>query len=221
MSSEKHSELKDKLINLIEVTNELNPLLKDLNIVAKFSEVKEQIGSVTKTISELERKHIPVPPDLRRLKADLVVEFSELEDINKLIAEFVFAFSKLNNNNEIVILKTPEKPITQKVNKGPRTRNTPLTSIQLKDLIEDKILLPNTKLIHKGRYDTFTAFINSSGQIVVQMNGVNKYFDSPSSAAESLTGGSINGWDWWFVQKDGRVIKLNVFREKYSDKYKT
>lgn len=207
-------ELKNKISNTFKMLNEVLDSIKHLDDVENESEIREQLKGVAKTVSDLESKRITVPNELRNLKASLVNKLSESEEINKIVRDFYIELKNIVGFNPEPKTPTISKNTTQ------RKRNTTLTSIQLKDLIDDGILKPNIKIVHRGRYATYYATVTTGGQVLVNINGSNKFFDSPSGAAENITGGNINGWDWWSVISDGRETRLAKYREKYFNKYK-
>ena len=197
-----------------EILNSLKTILSEIkhfNQPANYGSLKEQLKGISKTISDFEARKVPVPDQLRNLKASLFNQISEYDEIEKIIQNFYIEL------NTLLGLKIQSEPKGSRNKQSGRVRKTPLTSIQLKDLIDEGILSPNTKIVRRGRNETFYGTITQYGKILVSVNGSNKIFDTPSGAAEKLTGRSINGWDWWSVLKDGREIKLSVFREKYNN----
>lgn len=203
-------ELVNKISESLSSINELIAEIKNYKQPDIYLSLREQLKGVSNTITDFEKRKIPVPDQLRQLKATLFNQISEYDETEKAIQHFY-----LTLQNIISPYQKPE-PKGSKSSSG-RSRKTPLTSIQLKDLIDEGILFPNTKIIRRGRNETFYGIITQKGQIVVSINGSSKIFDTPSGAAEKLTGRSINGWDWWSVVKDNKEIRLSVFREKYKN----
>lgn len=197
------SDLKKKICELLSLLKDVIAYIRQIDNSEKEMEVREQVKGISKIISDLELKRIPIPNELRNLKSSLINQLTELEELNKAVSVFYIDIKA------ILGLKPQPKPL-------PSPQPKPNTaSIHLKDLVDDGIILPNTKIMGRKNKISFQGTITQNGQILVNINGVNKYFDSPSGAAKAILGHDINGWDWWSVIKEDKKISLSVFREKY------
>lgn len=95
---------------------------------------------------------------------------------------------------------TTDKPIKRK-------------KVQLPDLINGGFLVPGMPLFPRiGKYGDKVATLLPEGQI--EINGT--VFDSPSSAAHSITGKVTNGW-WFFLTDQSSKTSLRNVRRSYID----
>lgn len=113
----------------------------------------------------------------------------------------------------------------QEVNQGQETEGTPVHSagvterktgkgkqISLKDLIDQGLINPGTRIFHESRDKTYSAEITVDGKIKLEDGSIES---SLSTAALKLTNTSINGWIWWYyVDKNGEKKALDHLREK-------
>lgn len=214
MSDHLKVKLNNKIGEFLPLLKEVFTLIKQFNNTDNEVILREQLKSISKNISGMESRKIPIPVELRNLKTSLINQISEGEEIKKIISDF---YSELKS---YPILNSVPKTIGKQITTSPRKRNNTLATIKLKDLINDGLIVPNSKVVHHGRKITYYGIITQSGQLQVSLNGTNKIFDSPSGAAESIKNAPINGWDWWFLITDNKEIKLSILRDKYHNKYK-
>lgn len=75
--------------------------------------------------------------------------------------------------------------------------------VQIKHLIEGKLLLPGAKLIaNQGEFKGLEATVTADG--FIELEG--RRFDTPSGAARHLRKAAANGWYFWTVA-DGRRLR--------------
>lgn len=74
--------------------------------------------------------------------------------------------------------------------------------IQIKHLVDAKLLEPGTKLTPRsGQWGTHSAIVRADG--LIEIDGMT--FDSPSGAGKHVKGGATNGWYFWHLP-DGRKL---------------
>lgn len=204
-----------KLKESISLIKDIDGIIKSFKSENKEFEIREQLRGITKTISAFEQKNLTVPSELRNLKASLFNSLSEIEEADKIISEFYNALKSLLNIKETQ--KPETKPSTTKQKSMyPKT----FSNVKLSDVVSSGLLPPNTKIIHRGRDTNFIGTITQDGRILCLVHGANKFFDTPSGAAEALAGGSKNGWDWWFIQQGNKLIPLAKIRDQYLNNNK-
>lgn len=84
--------------------------------------------------------------------------------------------------------------------------------VNLADLVDAKLLAPGQTLLARSSEDFGTATVLPDGALL--MNG--ERFESPSGAAKGLRQKAINGWKFWFVDRD-RGVTLDHLRRKLID----
>ena len=203
--------LKDVLYLLKDISNSIKSFKEQNN---EF-EIREQLKGISNTISTFENKKLSVPAELRNLRASLISKLSGIEETNKLVLEY---------QNEIRILfniRDTQKPkeITKSIGYKFRSKKN-YPTISLSELVSVGLIEPNTKIVHRGRITNYSGIIMKNGTILCNIRGANKFFDTPSGAAEALSGGSKNGWDWWFVEQGGKDLPLSKFRDNYINNNK-
>lgn len=205
-------ELKEKSKELISLIKKVSDLIKQFDIDLEELSHKKQLKGISRTISNFERRGIPVPTELRDLKTSLVNKLSESEDINnikvEIYSEIEKCFPDIPKNHKRRIIRI-----------DPANQNRTKSSIKLIDLINAGLIEPNTKIFHKSKRFSYDGTIMKNGQVSVFINSENQIFDSLSAAAISLKNRSINGWAFWKITRNGKDIKLNEIRNEYSENY--
>jgi hypothetical protein len=84
--------------------------------------------------------------------------------------------------------------------------------INLADLVGAGLLTPGQTLLARGSEPTGLATVLPEGSLL--MNGAR--FESPSGAAKGLRQKAINGWKFWYVDRD-RGVTLDHLRRKLID----
>jgi hypothetical protein len=85
----------------------------------------------------------------------------------------------------------------------------PKQRVNLSDLIGAGLLEPGTTLYARKAYDYHPATVLSDGRI--DLDG--EIFESPSGAAKSVTGSSVNGWWFWKLDTTGSRSLNNLFND--------
>jgi hypothetical protein len=199
------SVIKTQLQQLME---QLKPLLN----AEKKAALVTQLNSIEQTINKLSKTSVEIPAELRDLK------FRLLNDIDL----FKEAFTAQKELEELLLhYVTPKKAYTRKEQIKPAKQKevrTPNTRVELIDLLNAKVIAPNTKLYRNYKNQDFKAILTAEGQIKLTINGRTEYFDSPSSAAVTATGKSQNGWTWWLIENENKT--LDDCRKKYLNNEK-
>lgn len=84
--------------------------------------------------------------------------------------------------------------------------------ITLADLVDAELLAPGQSLLARGSEPIGLATVLPDGSLL--MNGAR--FESPSGAAKGLRQKAINGWKFWYVDRD-RGVTLDHLRRKLID----
>lgn len=215
MSDLNENTLQQKLKDLLHLLKDVSGSVKSFKEQNKEFVIKEQLKGISNTISTFENKNLSVPAELRNLRTSLISKLSDIEETNKLFLEFQNEIRTLFN------IRETEKPKEKVKTSGIRFRSKKnYPTISLSELVSVSLIEPNTKIVHRGRITNYSGIIMKNGTILCNIRGANKFFDTPSAAAEALSGGSKNGWDWWFIIKDGKDIPLSKFRDEYIKNYK-
>jgi len=95
---------------------------------------------------------------------------------------------------------------------GAPTRSRSLIPVTLSDLLEAGVLVAEENIVWRRPQsgEVHNAIIRGSGEVIVQ-DGRN--FTSLSTAADTLSGGSHNGWECWTVPRLGNV-KIGLLRSQ-------
>ena len=83
--------------------------------------------------------------------------------------------------------------------------------IPIQELLAKRILLENESLYDK--YGTNGTILCSDGTILIN----NIPYSIHKGAANLLGKESCNGWDYWFVKRDGSLVSINDFRSQIRD----
>lgn len=169
-----------------------------------------QLKSVEKSIHHLQKGNTPIPDELRKLKFRLFNDlelFKQAETARVEIQRVIQPFIEKSNNLKRVVKKGPEKPSIEKKEKKE-------LRITLKNLIENKIIEPGTRLNRTYKGVEYKAVINNNGSIEMKLGDKNISFISPSAAALAVSRKSQNGWTWWNVDGQSKEKNLDYYRQK-------
>jgi hypothetical protein len=89
------------------------------------------------------------------------------------------------------------------------SEDRPKQRVSLFDLIGAGLLEPGTTLYSRQAYDYRPATVLSDGRI--DLDG--EIFESPSGAARTITGSSVNGWWFWKLDTTGNRSLNNLYRD--------
>ena len=179
---------------------------------AELNEKSKQLTEVEKTISNLERANITIPEELRKLKLSLYQVVHQYNDFIKLKANYENLlkdnYHKISSRNI-----SPQPSIKSKGGNG-KSRTRKFINITQKDLLDENIIPAGLKIYknYKGTY--YSAKILNNGAIELVQNGKTYRFTSLSTAAEHITKGSINGWDWWLTDFEKTERPMSYYRNK-------
>jgi predicted component of viral defense system (DUF524 family) len=190
---------------LQELTLQLKPLLN----ADKKAALVTQLHSIEQTINKLSKTGVEIPAELRDLKFRLLSDidlFKEAATAQKELEELLLHYV---TPKKAYAKKEKIKAVKQK------TVRTTNTRVELIDLLNAKVIAPNTKLYRNYKNQDFKATLTAEGQIKLSINGQTEYFDSPSSAAVTATGKSQNGWTWWLIENENKT--LDDYRKKYMN----
>jgi DNA repair exonuclease SbcCD ATPase subunit len=185
----------------------LKEQLKPLLVAEKKAALQAQLQSIEQTINKLSKTGVEIPAELRDLKFRLLSDldqFKEAATAHKELEELLLHYVTLK---KVYTRKEKINPVKQK---EVRTTNT---RVKLIDLLKAKVIVPNIKLYRNYKNQDFKAILTTEGQIKLTFNGQTEYFDSPSSAAVTVTGKSQNGWTWWMIENENKT--LDDYRKKY------
>lgn len=214
MTSNSAYSLNIKIRDFIVSIKEIYQLIESYKNSNSESELREHLRGITKAISTFEQRKVSVPSEFRELKTSLINKLSEIDEINKILLELNNEIKSLLNIIELLLARG--KSDSNKGEKNPKI----FSNIKLTELISAGLLSPNTRIVHSSKTSNFVGTITKDGRILCLINGTNKFFDSPSGAAQALSGGSKNGWDWWYIQQDNKLVPLAKIREKFLNNYK-
>ena len=83
--------------------------------------------------------------------------------------------------------------------------------VTVAQLVEKELIKVGEKLVSTNGVWPAIALVDDHGKI--KFNG--KSYDTPSSAAWDVKKGSVNGWEFWAVQKDSGKVSLATLRAKF------
>jgi uncharacterized protein with ParB-like and HNH nuclease domain len=127
-------------------------------------------------------------------------DIEERQDLYRQVCELVWSPEALGLGGG-----TPSEDTTQ------QTRQA-FYGVSLADLITSGLLSPDEHLVGSRSGDEYRATILPDGRIRTE-GGVE--FDTLSGAADTLTGKSNNGWEFWRVDRPGGLRELARIREEY------
>ena len=197
--------IKQIKAELLDIQNELNPWLNATDKIEKQNQLKAVAGSLDK----LNKSEVAIPVELRELKLKLHRELEQFKEAKMIKAELVEMLSQFMVEKKPRRKRLPEKKVLIK-NKKPSGNR-----VELLNLIQNEILLPNTKIFKVFKGIRFEGIINRDGQIETTHNGTKKTYNSPSAAAEYLSNAKQNGWTWWSLEGDPKGRTLDYYRQKH------
>ena len=89
--------------------------------------------------------------------------------------------------------------------------------ITLKDIISDGFIQSNMS-VYASTNEKISGIINEEGAIEIKIDGIKKVFPFPSGAARAFTKTSVNGWKFWKINYNNKLIELAELKRKYLDK---
>lgn len=201
---------KEHIAQLDELTKVLKEQLLPYWKPAHKKEKLAQLKSVEKSINQLQKGNTPIPDELRELKFRLLNDlelFKQAETARTEIQRVIQPFIEKSNTLKRVVKKRPEKPSIEKKEKKE-------LRITLKNLIENKIIEPGTRLNRTYKGVEYKAVINNDGSIKIKLDDKYISFISPSAAAVAVSKKSQNGWTWWNVDGQSKERNLDYYRQK-------
>lgn len=95
-----------------------------------------------------------------------------------------------------------------------QSRRRVSVGVKIEDLIDSGLLAVGDRLIStNGSWPASAAILPNR---MIGYDG--KEYYSPSGAAAAVKGGSVNGWDFWAVERDGRSERLSLIRKRYRER---
>ncbi|MGV8815650.1 MAG: hypothetical protein ACOH2D_16230 [Gelidibacter sp.] len=189
---------------LDEIKSELNPLLNN----AQKTEKKTQLEAVVKMTDQFDKINIDIPDEIRTLKFKLIQEMDQLDaavELNRDLQNMLLSFVDQNK----VRSKRQKKESSTIKSKPPKIQ----FGIKLIDLIEAKLIEPNTKIINTVDGEKYEATITQNGKVKLVHNHTTTLFNSLSSAAKAIMGRAINGWTWWYIVDNSGKKYLDYYRQ--------
>jgi hypothetical protein len=92
-----------------------------------------------------------------------------------------------------------------------------ITEITIKMLIDSGILEVNTK-IYSNSKPVVIGTIDIDGLIQLKIGNELKKFPYLSGAARAVVNLSVNGWKFWRIERDKKMIELSELRKVYVQK---
>jgi len=199
-------EMKQRAEELTDQLLELAGAVDDLLSGPETDAKREQLKVICASIRQLEKKAVPIPDDLRRIKTDLtgaLAVVDEAEKIRTLLGK------KLLDVLDLLA-------IDARANSG--SRSTSRKRVTLGDLVEAGVLRSGMRIVHQAKRSGHThhGYIRSPGMVEITVEGKKQRFDTPSRAGEALTGHSTDGWTFWSVVGDsGDEVPLKTYRDRF------
>ena len=200
------SEMKQRAEELTDEVLELAGAIDDLLSSPDTEAKREQLRAICASIRQLEKKDVPVPDDLRRIKTDLTASLSvvdEAQEIKELLGK------KLLDVLDLLSIRT---------NSNGRQRRGNRKRIALSDLIQAGVLCDGMRIIHRAKRSrqTHHGYIRSPGVIEITVEGTKRRFDTPSAAGAAITNASTDGWVYWSVAGDNdEEVPLKIYRDQF------
>lgn len=195
---------KIKQVNslLEEIKSELGPLLNS----AQKSEKKTQLEAVVKMADQFDKINIDIPDEIRTLKFKLIQEVDQFDTAIELNKELQTLLLSFTDPIRVKSKKNKESPST-------KTKSPKQLGVKLFDLIEAKIIEPNTKIINTVDGKRYEAMITQNGKVKLEHNNTTTLYNSLSSAAKEIMGRAINGWVWWHIENESGTRDLDYYRQ--------
>ncbi len=187
---------------LLELACAVHDLLSGPDTEAK----REQLRAICSSIRQLEKRDVPVPDDLRRIKTDLTASLAVVDE-----AQVV---KDLLQKQLLDVLEM----LGISVGSSSGSRSGDRRRVTLADLMQAGVLQDGTRIVHRTKRSGHVnhGYIRSPGVVELTIDGAKKKFDTPSAAGQAFTGGSTDGWVYWAVVSDnGEDVPLKNYRERF------
>ena len=195
--------------HLLELASAVNEVLSGPETEAK----REQLKAVCSSIRQLEKKGVPVPDDLRRIKADLTAALGTVDQ-----AEEVSTFLGKRLLDVLDLLG-----VSVAADGGRRRGRGKGKRVSLADLLEAGVLRDGMRVVHRAKRSGHVhhGYVRSPGVIEMTVAGTKQRFDTPSGAGEAVTGRSTDGWMYWAIEgDDGNDVPLKFCRDRFRKEAK-
>lgn len=192
---------------LVELAQSVDKLLSAPETNAR----REQLRAICDSICRLEKRDVPVPDDLRRIKTDLTSSLAgvdEAQEVKELLRKRLLEV--------LAMLGIP-------VGACPGPRSGDRKRVTLADLLQAGLLQDGTRIVHRAKRSGHAnhGYIRSPGVVELTIDGSKQKFDTPSAAGQAVTGRSTDGWVYWTVVSDnGDDVPLEDFRERFQKEAK-
>lgn len=163
-----------------------------------------QLDAIVKMADKFEKLNIELPDEMRTLKFKLIQEidqFDAAESLNKELQDVLMPF----------VNQTAPKHKRSKTTSTTKIKAPKQFGVKLIDLIEAKLIEPNTKITNTVEGQNYEAIITPNGKVKLAHN--NSEFNSLSSAAKEIMGRPINGWVWWQIEDDSGKRDIDYYRQ--------
>jgi len=204
-----------------------------MELITKFNEIKElvsesidsisknndfnitdttfQLKKINTTINELKKNNISVPDELIKLKLSLSNEIDKIKDGQKLRKELIEYL-------ELSVLKLKELELEKPIRKEKVKKVIIQERVNLSDLINASILVPNIELYAYYKKNRISATLLNNGSLEMTIKKKKKVFENHRAAAIEITGYQIDAWKFWKLDFEGKPLTLDDYRKKYYKK---
>jgi hypothetical protein len=95
---------------------------------------------------------------------------------------------------------------------GPKNKHS-YYGVKLSQLVNAGVVGAGSQLVSINSGWPATAMVAEDGTVTVG----NDSFGTPSAAATAVTGGPVNGWDFWALEEEDERVPLSVLRKRFID----
>jgi hypothetical protein len=95
---------------------------------------------------------------------------------------------------------------------GPKGKHS-YYGVKLAQLVTAGVVKAGSQLISINGGWPATGIVSEDGSVTVGNNA----FGTPSAAASAVTGGPVNGWEFWALEEEDERVPLSVLRKRYLD----
>ncbi len=200
-------EMKRRAEQLSDQLLELASAVDDLLRAPETDAKREQLRAICSSIRQLEKRDVPVPDDLRRIKTDLTGALATVDTALEV--------KTLLRKQLVDVLEMLGTPVGG--NTIPRSGDR--KRVTLADLMQANLLQDGIRIVHRAKRtgQAHHGYIRSPGLIELTVEGSKQKFDTPSAAGRAVNDTSTDGWVFWSAITDnGDEVPLAKYRERFQ-----
>jgi len=183
------------------------------------NEERKQLHAVNKSIEQLTRLGVSIPDDLRKLKLQLSAKDSAGPRFADIEPRLMKVEALAESLRELLGVTRSVRDTLKGTGQNPGAKKH--YGVSLKQLLQSAYLSAEDKIelqwVMNG--PTYEGKLSEDGTLTAKTRAGWHEFDSLSTAASSIAGRPLNGWDHWRrVNPDGSRTALKEIRVRFMNK---